>query len=102
MQTQIQTKVSSLSFPKILKIFQLKYFDFSKVIESVVRHDKTLPRSVKAHLRVLAYVCLTFNFLHYINGVFISIKMVCCVGGFVCLFVCVCFGSGSVIDVMLL
>ncbi len=45
-------QIHALAFPAVLEKFGLHAFDLIKVTESVVRHCSSLPRSIKAHLRV--------------------------------------------------
>lgn len=46
-------KMTQMSFPYILDKFQLKSFDFCKIIESVVRHEPELPKAIIKHLSTI-------------------------------------------------
>lgn len=46
-------KTVTLVFPAVLEVTGITAFDFSKVIESFVRHEETLPRELKRHLNAL-------------------------------------------------
>lgn len=43
-------KTVTMTFPAVLEPTGITAFDFSKVIESFVRHEETLPRELKRHL----------------------------------------------------
>ena len=43
-------KTVSMAFPAVLEPMGITAFDLSKVIESFVRHEETLPRELKRHL----------------------------------------------------
>ena len=46
-------KTVTMMFPAVLEVTGITVFDFSKVIESFVRHEETLPRELKRHLNAL-------------------------------------------------
>lgn len=46
-------KTVTMMFPAVLEVTGITAFDFSKVIESFVRHEETLPRELKRHLNAL-------------------------------------------------
>jgi len=43
-------KMTDMAFPYILHRFQLKAFEFFKIVESVVRHEPDFPRAIVRHL----------------------------------------------------
>lgn len=43
-------KIIDLAFPKLLSLFHIHAFDFFKLIESVIRYERTLPVGVTRHL----------------------------------------------------
>ena len=47
-------------FPSLIYVFQLSCYDFIKVIESIIKQDYTLPKTIANRLKYLEYNCLSY------------------------------------------
>lgn len=46
-------KIENIAFPKSLELFQIPAFELSKVVENVIRYEKSLPILLSDHLRLI-------------------------------------------------